>query len=145
MGVFLEFEFSPKFYLFSCCVHYRVILYRDTSGVNSITQSAGRWVPEAPGFESWCHHRRATWWRYQMESFSVLLARCAGNSPVTGEFVAQRLATRSFDVFFDLCLNKRLSKQPRGWWFETQSGPLRRHCNDLRSLSCASTQSKLNN
>ena len=38
-----------------------------------------------------------------------------------GEFPAQRPVTRSFDVFFDLRLNKRLSKQSRGWWFETQS------------------------
>ena len=56
------------------------------------------------------------WWRHQMESFSALLALCAGNSPVTGEFPAQRPVTRSFDVFYDLCLNKRLSKQSRGWW-----------------------------
>ena len=37
--------------------------------------------------------------------------------------------TRSFVVFFDLCPNKRLSKHWRGWWFETQSRPLWRHCN----------------
>ena len=36
-----------------------------------------------------------------------------------------------FDVFFDLRLNKRLSKQWWGWWFETPSRPLLRHCNDL--------------
>ena len=42
---------------------------------------------------------------------SALLAICAGNSPVTGEFPAQRAVMRSFDVFFDLCLNKRLGKQ----------------------------------
>ena len=40
-----------------------------------------------------------------------LLAICAGNSPVSGEFPAQRPVTRSFDIFFDLRLNKRLSKQ----------------------------------
>ena len=45
-----------------------------------------------------------------MESFSALLAICAGNLPVSGEFNAQRPATRSFDLLFDLCLNKRLSK-----------------------------------
>ena len=45
-----------------------------------------------------------------METFSVLLAICAGNSPVTSEFPAQRPVMRSFDVFFDLHLNKRLSK-----------------------------------
>ena len=42
----------------------------------------------------------------------------------TGEFPAQRPVTRSFDVFFDLRLNKRLSKQSRGWWFETPSRSL---------------------
>ena len=52
-----------------------------------------------------------TWWRHQMETFSALLALCAGNSPVTGEFPAQRPVRRSFDIFFDLCQNKRLSKQ----------------------------------
>ena len=46
-----------------------------------------------------------------METFSALLAICAGNWPVAGEFPAQRPVTRGFDVFFDLCQNKRLSKQ----------------------------------
>ena len=44
------------------------------------------------------------WWRHQMETFSALLALCAGNSPVTGEFPSQRPVTWSFDVFFDLSL-----------------------------------------
>ena len=69
-----------------------------------------------------------TWWRHQMETFSALMAICAGNSPVPGEFPAQRPVTRSFDVFFDLCPNKWLF-QSRGWWFETPSHPLWRHCN----------------
>ena len=42
----------------------------------------------------------------------------------------QRPVTRCFDVFFDLRLNKRLSKQPWGWWFETPSWSLWRQCND---------------
>ena len=46
-----------------------------------------------------------------METFSALLAICAGNSPVSGEFPTQRPVTQSFDVFFDLRVNKRLSKQ----------------------------------
>ena len=46
-----------------------------------------------------------------METFSALLVICAGNSPVTGEFPAQRPVARNFDVFFDLRLNKRLSKE----------------------------------
>ena len=70
-----------------------------------------------------------SWWRHQMETFTASLALCAGNSPVTGEFPAQRPVTRSFDVFFDLHLNKRLSKQSWGWWFETPSHPLWRHRN----------------
>ena len=52
----------------------------------------------------------------------ALLAICAGNSPVSGEFPAQRPVTQSFDVFFDLRLNKRLSKS-------MLSRPLWRHCN----------------
>ena len=43
-----------------------------------------------------------SWWRHQMETFSMLLAICAGNSPLSGEFPAQRPVTWSFDVFFDL-------------------------------------------
>ena len=42
-----------------------------------------------------------------METFSASLAICAGNSPGTGEFPAQRPVTQSFDVFFDLLLNNR--------------------------------------
>ena len=45
----------------------------------------------------------------------------------------QRPVTRSFDVFFDLRLNKPLNKQWWGWWFETLSRPLWRHCNDVTS------------
>ena len=70
-----------------------------------------------------------SWWRHQMETFSALLAICAGNSPVPGEFPTQRPVTRSFDAYFDLRPNKRLSKQWWGWWFETQSCPLWRHRN----------------
>ena len=73
---------------------------------------------------------RRTWWRHQMETFSALLAICAENSPVPGEFPAQRPMTRSFEVFFDLRLNKRLSKHSWGWWFEALSCPLWRHCNE---------------
>ena len=69
------------------------------------------------------------WWRHQMETFSALLAICAGNSPVSGEFPAQRPVTRSFDVFYDLRRNKRLNKQSWCWWFETLSRPLWRNCN----------------
>ena len=67
--------------------------------------------------------------------FYALLAICTGNSPVPGEFPAQRPVTRSFGVFFDLCPNKRLSKQSWGWWFEMPSHPLWRHRNDRRQAN----------
>ena len=77
--------------------------------------------------------------------FRVLAIR-AGNSPVPGECPTQRPVTRSFDVFFDLRPNKRLSKHWWGWWFETPSCPLWRHCNDYNtsvdvsnSYICSST------
>ena len=70
-----------------------------------------------------------SWWRHQMETFSSLLALCAGNSLVTGEFLAPRPVTQSFDVFFGLRFNKRLNNREAGDWFETPSRSLWRHCN----------------
>ena len=64
---------------------------------------------------SYPRHHIFTWRRHQMETFSVLLALCEGNSPVTGEFPSQRSVTQSFDVLFDLRLNKGLLKQSWGW------------------------------
>ena len=49
----------------------------------------------------------------------------------------QRPVKRSFDVFFDLRLNKRLSKQWWGWWFEKLSRPLWRHCNYHPAHTCS--------
>ena len=89
----------------------------------------------ADKFRQWPVHRqnilrylKVAWWRYQMETFSALLALCAGNSlaPLNSPQV-----TWSFDVFFDLRLNKRLNKQVGGWWLETPSRSLWRHCNDF--------------
>ena len=54
--------------------------------------------------------------------------RLPSNVMTTREFPAQRPVTWSFDVFFDLRLNKRMG-EPWGWWHETQSRPLWRHCN----------------
>ena len=71
-----------------------------------------------------------TWWRHHIETFSALLALCVGNSPVTDEFPSQRPVTRGFDVSLICALNKRLSKQSGGWWFETWSNITRywTHC-----------------
>ena len=65
------------------------------------------------------YFRHKPWWRHQMETFSALLALCAGNPPVTGGFPLQRPVTRSVCVFFDLRLYKRLSRQSRRRLFET--------------------------
>ena len=91
---------------------------------------AGNWHSKVPRTFS-RSPRSLIWWRHQMETFSALLALWAGNSPVTGEFPSQRPVTHSFDVFFDLRLNKRLGKQSWGWWFETPLRSLWRHCNAM--------------
>ena len=49
-------------------------------------------------------------------SISALLALCAGNSPVIGEFPARRPVTRSFEVF-----------SSNGWINYREVGDLRRH------------------
>ena len=79
-------------------------------------------------------YAHVSWWRHQIETFSPLLVICAGNSPVPGEFPTQRPVTRSFDVYFDLRLKKRLCKQSWAWWFETLLCPLWCHSNVLCSF-----------
>ena len=86
---------------------------------------------------SWYHVRHyaaSVNFMYMMTSsngnISALLAIYAGNSPVTGEFHSQGPVTRSFDDFFDLGLNKRLSKQSWGWWCEMALRSLWRHRNE---------------
>ena len=56
----------------------------------------------------------------QMETFSASLAICAGNSPVTGEFPAQRPVTRSFDVSL-------ICDWINGWVNSREAGDLRHH------------------
>ena len=83
------------------------------------------------------HCVQYTWMNYMMTSSHGNIFRvtglCAGNSPVPGEFTAQRPVTRSFDVFCDLHPNKRLSKQWWGWWFATPLCPLWRHINERKN------------
>ena len=79
----------------------------------------------------------ASWRHHMMTSSNGNIFRVTG--PLCGEFTGpgefptQRPVTRSFDVFFDLRLNKRLSKQPWGWWFEMPSWSLWRQCDDFSS------------
>ena len=66
----------------------------------------------------------------QVEFWELMMTSSNGNIfRVAGEFPTQRLVTWSFDGFFDLRLNKGLGKQSGGWWLETPSHPLWRHCN----------------
>ena len=53
---------------------------------------------------------------------------------VRGIHRPQRPVTRSFDVFFDLCLNKRLNKQWWHRWFETPSRSLWSNCNEVHVI-----------
>ena len=78
-----------------------------------------------------------------METFSALLALCAGNSPVTGEVPSQRHVTWSFDVFFGLRLIKRLSKYSRCRWLEPPWHSLWRHCHLWSKTGLFSYQSFL--
>ena len=102
---------------------------------HKILQSQGCW----PFCTVPCRYNTVNfpWWHHQVETFSTLLALCVGNFPVAGEFSAQRPVTQSFDVFFDLCLNKWLSKQSWGWWFETPSCslwcPISSHSSPVRA------------
>ena len=64
-----------------------------------------------------------------MRPFFRVTGPLCGEFTGPGEFPAQWPVTRSFDVFFDLRLNKRSSKQSWGWWFETPPWSLWRHCN----------------
>ena len=104
----LEVKYLWDCYIYLKCWETLIIVFRRLRGlVKHIGVNSG-----------WCH---------QMETFSALLALCEGNSPVAGEFLAQRPVTRSWDVFFDLRLNKRLSRPSKRWWFQTQSRLLWRH------------------
>ena len=64
---------------------------------------------------------------YQMEICFAAMALCAGNPPFSGGFPPLRPVTRSFDVFIDLRMNKRLNKQSRRLCFDTSSRALWRH------------------
>ena len=72
------------------------------------------------------HTSMLSWWHHQMEPIFCVTGPLCWNSPVNS---LTKASYRSFDVFFDLRLNKRLSKQLWGWSFETPSHPLWHYCN----------------
>ena len=75
-----------------------------------------------------------TWWRHHMKTFCALPAFYEGNPPVTDGFPSQRPIMRSGKVFFDLRLNRRLSKQSRRRRLETPLHQLWRHYNVISSI-----------
>ena len=117
-------------YSYFCCIFDSNSLKNQQTGLNWTFHETESLISIRTFSLLHCIFVLISWWRHQMETFSALLAIGAGNSPVTGEFPTQRPVTQSFDVFFDLRPNKRLSKQWWGWWFETPSYPLWRHCED---------------
>ena len=103
------FRYAARRYLNHCWLRYAVIAINIPSFIHVVTNN-----------ETSCY--------CMMTSSNGIIFRVTG--PLCGEFTgpgefpAQMSVTRSFDVFFDLRLNKRLSKQPWGWWFETPAWSL---------------------
>ena len=119
-------------------------------------QSRGQWF-ETPSRSLWLHCNAGPGWKLSHYLYYPFCITCnqatlpikltnvnmtssngdilrvtgpsCGEFTGTGEFPTQGSVTRSYDTFFELRLNKRLSKQPWGWWFESPSWSLWRHCN----------------
>ena len=78
---------------------------------------------------TWLFVQVLTHWLTAKKPSNLYTSLRAGNSPVTGEFSSKRPVTQGFDAFFGLHLDKGLSKQSRGRWFETPPRLSWRHCN----------------
>ena len=104
----------------------------DPNVTESLHKIRGYWFLDSPGNQQPWYWRCAM--RIMMTSSNGNIFRVTGpfcgEFTGPGEFPAQRPVTRSFDVFY-FPLNKRLSTQWWGWWFETPSRSLWRHCNDM--------------
>ena len=72
-----------------------------------------------------------SWWLHQMETFSALLAISCREFTGCRWIPFTKASNEEPCCFFDLRLNKRLSKQSRHRWFETPSCSLWRHFNDI--------------
>ena len=94
--------------------------------------TSGQWTPltkcQLCGKRLQCHHHAGVMMTSSNGNIFCVTGPLRGEFTGPGEFPKQRPVTR-IDVFFDLRLNKRLSKQPWGWWFEAPSWSLWRQCN----------------
>ena len=134
----------------SSCIYWSVltegncICYTVMYGINAFLQSAIMYYWHVADLCAAC------WWSGNILTVFRPFSICRVHDDatkwkhfrVTGHLCAQRPVTRSFHVFFDLRLNKLLSKQSWGWWFETQSHPLWRHCNEFK-LSASNRPSSM--
>ena len=129
-------------FIWHCVMDVLVYFCLDLSQSNfepSRWKSSADWVPQI--YVNYCFlqisssdltkMRAYTWWRHQMEAFSALMAVCAGNSPVTGEFPAQRPVTRAL-MFSLICAwtNGRVNNR--------KGGDLRRHGTDYDVIAMLS-------
>ena len=117
---------SDRFYAF---IIIYMCVWIDVKYYTSITKANATYI-SLPSFmlaDSACHseiHDDVIKWKHFPRCWPFVrgIHRSTVNSP-------QRPVTRRFDVFFDLRLSKRLSKQSWGWWFETLPRPLWHHSN----------------
>ena len=74
------------------------------------------------------HHDDVIKWKHFFRVTGLLCREFTGHRWIPPH--AQRPVTRGLDAFFDIRINKRLSKQSWGWWSEKPSRSLWRQCND---------------
>ena len=100
-------------FLFACVCRIELKVYSHPGGSGVFLLST--WLPQSYDIYSFSNF---LWWRHQMETFSALLALCAGNSPVNGEFPAQWRGTL---MFYLICT------WINGWVNNSKAGDLRCH------------------
>ena len=101
---------------------------RDENDGKLIHTLDNEWSDSIP----WDGRTDLKWWRHEMDTFSALLTICAGK--FTGDrWIAPSKPIDAYlwCIFLICALNKRLSKQSRGWWFETPSRSLWHHCKEM--------------
>ena len=127
--VFLEMNIVIKYYIRMCLINNSNVwaLYLP----QAFSSCTGNWCYLFLLFPAPATHMITSW--------NGNIFRVAG--PLWGEFTGHRWipsqmpVTQSFDVCFDMRLNKRLSKQPRRWWLKTPLRPLWRHCIEITLVS----------